>query len=89
MGKSGLARAVVVEVSKEEIQKAPLRNNHSPPADPGPLYAAALLKLALELRRTEPRPLEETIGRILEGTAVDREEFRAYLRRNFSLLRRA
>jgi hypothetical protein len=90
MGNRSWARAAVVEISRQEqpLERAAPPDS-SPPADSSPLYAAALLKVAVELRRPEPRPLEETIERILAGTPIDREAFRGYLQRNFSLLRRA
>jgi hypothetical protein len=92
MGNRGLARTAVVEVSREQVQEVPNRSSGPPPDELGaelaPAYAAALLKVVVELRRPEPRALEDTLDRILAGTPVDREEFRAYLQRNFSLLRR-
>ena len=92
MGNRGLARTAVVEVSKEAVQEVPNRSSGPPPDELGdalaPAYAAALLKVVVELRRPEPRSLEDTLDRILEGTPVDRERFRGYLQRNFSLLRR-
>jgi len=88
MGSRGLARAaVVVEVSKQNEPRKHQPPPASPPlADPGRFYAAALLKVARELRQPEPRPLEEMLDRILAETPVDREAFRGYLQRNFSLL---
>ena len=96
MGNRGLARSAVAEVSREELPRVPNEvpsrgpdPSRGPPADDlAAAYAAALLKVVVELRRPEPRPLEDTLDRILEGTAVDREKFRGYLQRNFSLLRR-
>jgi len=52
-----------------------------------PLYAAALLKVAMELKRPDARGLDELLAHVLEGLRVDRDEFKAYLSRNFSLLR--
>lgn len=51
-----------------------------------PLYAAALLKVAMELKRPDARGLDELLAQVLEGLRVDREAFKAYLARNFSLL---
>jgi hypothetical protein len=57
-----------------------------------PLYAAALLRLALRLRRTEPssRPdwddlVEQALGRS-RIPQLDRDAFRGYLERNYSFL---
>lgn len=96
MGNRGLARTAVLEVSRQPIQEVPDRSSGPPPDELGdelgdelaPAYAAALLKIVIELRRPEPRSLEDTLDRVLEGTPVEREQFRAYLQRNFSLLRR-
>ncbi|MHB1843779.1 MAG: hypothetical protein ACYCWW_02960 [Deltaproteobacteria bacterium] len=60
-------------------------------AEPGeteltPIYAAALLKVALELRRPGRPRLEELCRRVLEGLPVDLGAFQAYLARNFSLV---
>ena len=78
------ARAAVVEVLEEElIESEPTGDSLTP------LYAAALLKVALELRRPDPRSsLDQLLDRVLEGTPVDRAAFRAYLQRNFSLVKR-
>ncbi len=52
-----------------------------------PLYAAALLKVAMELKRPDARGLDELLAHVLDGLRVDPEEFKAYLSRNFSLLK--
>ena len=86
-----LARVAVRELeddSQHEMRKDPHRTTHPAPVDPTGYYGAALLKLALELRRPEPGALDEVIARILDGIPVDREAFRGYVLRNFSLLRR-
>ncbi|MHB8418151.1 MAG: hypothetical protein ACYDCL_08745 [Myxococcales bacterium] len=51
-----------------------------------PVYAAALLKVAMELKRPDARGLDELLAHVLEGLRIDRDEFKAYLARNFSLL---
>ena len=51
-----------------------------------PVYAAALLKVAMELKRPDARGIDELLAQILEGLRVDPQEFKAYLARNFSLL---
>ena len=83
-----LARVGVVEVSQQAAQEVPHRSSSPPPDDLTHLYTAALLKLTVELRRPEPRALEETLERILAGTPIDGQAFRGYLLRYFSLLRR-
>jgi hypothetical protein len=51
-----------------------------------PVYAAALLKISMELKRPDARSLEVLLAQVLEGLHLDPAEFRAYLSRNFSLL---
>jgi hypothetical protein len=96
MGNRGLARSAVVELSREQLPevpsetptKVPTRSSGPPAEELAPAYAAALLKVVVELRHPEPRALEDTLDRVLKGTLIDRERFRGYLQRNFSLLRR-
>ena len=54
-----------------------------------PAYAAALLRVAMELRRPDARPLDEILGAVLEGLTIEREAFKGFLSRNFSLIRAA
>jgi hypothetical protein len=61
-------------------------------ADPQSVYAAALLRLALRLKRSGPagRPnwdqlVEKALGRSPHGQ-LDRPAFRGYLKRNYSFL---
>jgi hypothetical protein len=51
-----------------------------------PIYAAALLKISMELKRPDARGLDDLLAQVLEGLRIDPAEFRAYLSRNFSLL---
>jgi hypothetical protein len=77
------ARAAVAEVLEEDdFDLAPVGDSLTP------LYAAALLKISLELRRPGPQgTLDQLLDRVLEGTPVDREAFRGYLERNFALVK--
>jgi hypothetical protein len=61
-------------------------------ADRQPIYAAALLKLVLRLKRAEPPPrpdwdrlVDQALGRSPE-VELDRPAFRGYLERNYSFL---
>lgn len=57
--------------------------------DPTPLYAAALFKISMALKRNEglaANDLELVSDRVLDGLGVDPAQFRAYLARNLSLL---
>lgn len=73
------ARRAAVAVVGAEVE-APSRDELTP------LYAAALLKVAMELKRPDARGLDELLAQVLDGLRVNREEFKAYLARNFSLL---
>ncbi len=54
-----------------------------------PAYAAALLKVAMELRRSGAGGIERLCAKALDGLPVDRAEFQGYLLRNFSLVQAA
>jgi hypothetical protein len=84
-----MARSSVAEVLPESFEDEALGKGMSQD-QLTPLYAAALLKVALELRRPESsQSLDELLDRILDGTPVDRDAFRGYLERNFALVRGA
>ncbi len=51
-----------------------------------PVYAAALLKISMELKRPDARSLDDLLSQVLDGLGIDPSKFRAYLTRNFSLL---
>jgi hypothetical protein len=77
-----MARAAVAEILEEETIEQEVN-----PDRMTPLYAAAILKIATELRRPQPScSLDELLNRVLEGIAIDRQAFRGYLERNFSLI---
>lgn len=52
-----------------------------------PLYGVAMLKIAMELKKAEARPLDELIKGVLGRMSLDEDEFRAYLSANGGLLR--
>jgi hypothetical protein len=52
-----------------------------------PYYAAALLKVALAMRRRGAGGLDQLVDQVLQDVAVDPRDFRRYLERNGSLLR--
>ncbi len=89
-------RTAVAELLEDEVSVAEPAPELAPDSASGPVpepmsafLAAALLKVALELRHPEPeRPLDALLDRVLEGTPIDRAAFRAYLQRNFALVRR-
>jgi hypothetical protein len=52
-----------------------------------PYYAAALLKVALAMRRNGGGGLDQLVRQVLQDVAVDPRDFKRYLERNGSLLR--
>jgi hypothetical protein len=61
-------------------------------ADPQQIYAAALVRLAIRMKRMEPttrpdweRLVDQALGRTA-GLEVNRRAFRGYLERNYSFL---
>jgi hypothetical protein len=67
-------------VALVEAEAAPTGNELTP------VYAAALLKISMELKRPDARGLDDLLSQVLDGLGIDRAKFRAYLTRNFSLL---
>jgi hypothetical protein len=52
-----------------------------------PLYGVAMLKIAMELKKADARPLEELVTGVLSRMKLDEDEFRAFLELNGGLLR--
>lgn len=52
-----------------------------------PLYGVAMLKIAMELKKADARPLGELISGVLERMRLDEREFRRFLDANGGLLR--
>jgi hypothetical protein len=52
-----------------------------------PLYGVAMLKIAMELKKADARPLEELVSGVLGRMKLDEDEFRAFLELNGGLLR--
>lgn len=52
-----------------------------------PLYGVAMLKIAMELKKADPRPLDELISGVLARMNLPEEAFRAFLSANGGLLR--
>jgi hypothetical protein len=61
--------------------EAPAEVAHSP------LYGVAMLKIAMELKKADARPLEELVTGVLTRMRLDEDEFRAFLELNGGLLR--
>jgi hypothetical protein len=52
-----------------------------------PLYGVAMLKIAMELKKADARPLDELITGVLARMRLDEGEFRRFLEANGGLLR--
>jgi hypothetical protein len=52
-----------------------------------PMFGVAMLKIAMELKKADPRPLEELIGGVLSRMNLDEREFRSFLGANGGLLK--
>lgn len=52
-----------------------------------PLYGVAMLKIAMELKKADPRPLDELVTGVLSRMKLPESEFRAFLESNGGLLR--
>lgn len=73
------ARVVALEAAATE----------SVPADliASPLYGVAMLKIAMELKKADARPVDELIHGVLSKMRLDEGEFRRFLEANGGLLR--
>ncbi|MER2563359.1 MAG: hypothetical protein ABTQ32_21705 [Myxococcaceae bacterium] len=52
-----------------------------------PLFGVAMLKIAMELKKADPRPLDELVTGVLSRMRLPESEFRAFLESNGGLLR--
>jgi hypothetical protein len=52
-----------------------------------PLYGVAMLKIAMELKKADARPVDELITGVLTRMRLDETEFRRFLDANGGLLR--
>lgn len=52
-----------------------------------PLYGVAMLKIAMELKKADARPLEDLISGVLTRMRLDEGDFRRFLDANGGLLR--
>jgi len=52
-----------------------------------PLYGVAMLKIAMELKKADARPLDELIHGVLTRMGLDEAAFRAFLDSHGGLLR--
>lgn len=52
-----------------------------------PLYGVAMLKIAMELKKADPLPLDQLISGVLAKMRLPEADFRAFLAANGGLLR--
>lgn len=52
-----------------------------------PLYGVAMLKIAMELKKADAKPVDELITGVLTRMRLDENEFRRFLEANGGLLR--
>jgi hypothetical protein len=52
-----------------------------------PLFGVAMLKIAMELKRTQGTALDDILSGVLEKMNLPEADFRAFLQRNGGLLR--
>ena len=75
------ARKVIELPVVEEAPEVPSEISTSP------LYGVAMLKIAMELKRADSRPLEELVTSVLKRMNLPEEDFRQFLASNGGLLR--
>ncbi len=75
----------VTEVSKT---RQAVSAKAEPPLEASPLFGVAMLKIAMELKKADARPLDELIKGVLERMKLPESEFKAFLEANGGLLKR-
>lgn len=73
------SRVVALEAAQTEAVPAELSAS--------PLYGVAMLKIAMELKKADARPVDELIHGVLTKMRLDEGEFRRFLESNGGLLR--
>ncbi|MBL8918527.1 MAG: hypothetical protein JNJ54_06670 [Myxococcaceae bacterium] len=58
-----------------------------PEVEASPLFGVAMLKIAMELKKADARPLDELVSGVLRRMNLPESEFRAFLESNGGLLR--
>jgi hypothetical protein len=63
---------------------SPARQRMLDEADP--MYAVAMLRIAMELKKPQAAHMEEIVEGVLKRMKLDRDDFRRYLNENVGLL---
>lgn len=78
----------VVVLHSESAAEAPVARQAVPKEiSASPLYGVAMLKIAMELKKAEARPLEDLIAGVLQKMRIDEGDFRGFLEANGGLLK--
>lgn len=86
---AGQSRVVSLESSGAPAATAKVRAEAGVPNElsASPLYGVAMLKIAMELKKADARPVDELITGVLTRMRLDEKEFRRFLEANGGLLR--
>jgi hypothetical protein len=63
------------------------RSSLPPEVETSPLYGVAMLKIAMELKKADARPLDELVAGVLTKMGLEESVFRQFLEANGGLLR--
>ncbi|MFT3709707.1 MAG: hypothetical protein QM817_18930 [Archangium sp.] len=77
------SKSSVVELQTQQAEAAPVPNEVAA----SPLYGVAMLKIAMELKKANAKPVDELITGVLTRMRLDETEFRKFLEANGGLLR--
>lgn len=81
------SRVVSLEVSRRVEGDEKRTVAVEPEVAASPLYGVAMLKIAMELKKADPRPLDELLKGVLTTMRLDEVDFRRFLDANGGLLR--
>lgn len=77
------SKSSVVELQTQQAEAAKVPNEVAA----SPLYGVAMLKIAMELKKADAKPVDELITGVLTRMRLDETEFRKFLDANGGLLR--
>lgn len=83
----GRGKSRVVSLSAAAEKSSEAGTEVPPEVAASPLYGVAMLKIAMELKKADARPLDELINGVLSRMQLDESEFRRFLDANGGLLR--
>lgn len=78
-----LRRGAVLQLKQRDEEQQPVPNEVAA----SPLYGVAMLKIAMELKKADTRPVDELITGVLERMRLPEADFRAFLAMNGGLLK--